>query len=136
MLRAARLGWEAGGLKVIGAAIAARTAADLEAGTGIPSSSLAQILVDLRESGGLSKHHVIVVDEASLVGTRALDELRSRVEPTGAKVVRSVTTGSSPPSMPEGRSGPWPANSDPTWSPSPPTAAKVVPTSSGSVTLW
>ena len=87
MLRAARLGWEAGGLKVIGAAIAARTAADLEAGTGIPSSSLAQILVDLRESGGLSKHHVVVVEEASLVGTRALDELRSRVEPTGAKVV-------------------------------------------------
>ena len=75
MLRAARLGWEAAGMKVIGAAVAARTAADLEAGTGIPSSSLAQILADLRRGGELTNKHVIVVDEASLVGTRALDEL-------------------------------------------------------------
>jgi conjugative relaxase-like TrwC/TraI family protein len=87
MLRAARLGWEAVGMKVIGAAVAARTAADLEAGTGIPSSSLAQILADLRRGGQLTSEHVIVVDEASLVGTRALDDLCARASAAHAKVV-------------------------------------------------
>ena len=87
MLRAARVGWEAAGMKVIGAAVAARTAADLEAGTGIPSSSLAQILADLKRGGELTNKHVIVVDEASLVGTRALDELCDRASSAWAKVV-------------------------------------------------
>jgi conjugative relaxase-like TrwC/TraI family protein len=87
MLGAARVGWEAAGNKVIGAAVAARTAADLEAGTGIPSSSLTQLLADLREAGGLTSRHVIVVDEASMVGTRSLDKLRSHVEMSAAKLV-------------------------------------------------
>src|SRR5664280_911603 len=39
MLGAARIGWEEAGFRVIGTAVAARTAADLERGTGIPSSS-------------------------------------------------------------------------------------------------
>ncbi|HEY5252914.1 MAG TPA: MobF family relaxase, partial [Acidimicrobiales bacterium] len=87
MLGAARAGWEEAGYKVIGTAVAARTAADLEAGTGIPSSSLTQLLADLREGGGLTSRHVIVVDEASLVGSRPLDRLRSHVDGTGAKLV-------------------------------------------------
>jgi len=74
-------------MKVIGAAVAARTAADLEAGTGIPSSSLAQILADLKRGGQLTNKHVVVVDEASLVGTRALDELCARASAARAKVV-------------------------------------------------
>ena len=87
MLRAARIGWEAAGFKVIGSAVAARAAADLEAGTGIPSSSLTQILADLKESSGLTSRHVIVVDEASMVGSRSLDKLRNHVDATGAKLV-------------------------------------------------
>ncbi len=87
MLGAARAGWEEAGYKVIGTAVAARTAADLEAGTGIPSSSLTQLLADLREGGGLTSRHVIVVDEASLVGSRPLDRLRSHVDGAGAKLV-------------------------------------------------
>jgi hypothetical protein len=87
MLGAARAGWEEVGYKVIGTAVAARTAADLEAGTGIPSSSLTQLLADLKEGGGLTSRHVIVVDEASLVGSRSLDRLRSYVDGAGAKLV-------------------------------------------------
>ena len=87
LLGAARAGWEEAGYKVIGTAVAARTAADLEAGTGIPSSSLTQLLADLREGGGLTSRHVIVVDEASLVGSRPLDRLRSHVDGAGAKLV-------------------------------------------------
>ena len=87
MLGAARAGWEEAGHKVIGTAVAARTAAALEAGTGIPSSSLTQLLSDLREAGGLTSRHVVVVDEASLVGSRPLDRLRSHVDRSGAKLV-------------------------------------------------
>lgn len=87
MLGAARTGWEEAGYKVIGTAVAARTAADLEAGTGIPSSSLTQLLADLREGGGLTSRHVIVVDEASMVGSRPLDQLRSYVDAAGAKLL-------------------------------------------------
>jgi hypothetical protein len=87
LLGAARSGWKESGFTVIGTAVAARTAADLEAGTGIPSSSLTQLLADLREGGGLTSRHVIVVDEASLVGSRPLDRLRSHVDGAGAKLV-------------------------------------------------
>ncbi len=87
MLHAARTGWEEAGYRVIGTAVAARTAADLERGTGIPSSSLTQLLADLREGGGLTSRHVIVVDEASMVGSRPLDQLRHYVDGAGAKLV-------------------------------------------------
>ncbi|HEY4947248.1 MAG TPA: MobF family relaxase, partial [Acidimicrobiales bacterium] len=87
MLAAARIGWEEAGFRVIGTAVAARTAADLETGTGIPSSSLTQILADLKESGGLTSRHVIVVDEASMVGSRSLDRLRHHVDVGGAKLL-------------------------------------------------
>ena len=87
LLATARLGWEQAGFRVIGTAVAARTAADLEAGTGIPSSSLTHLLADLREAGGLTNRHVIVVDEASMVGSRSLDQLRSSVDAAGAKLV-------------------------------------------------
>ena len=87
MLGAARIGWKEAGYRVIGTAVAARTAADLEAGTGIPSSSLSALLADLRASGGLSSRHVIVLDEASMVGSRPLDQLRSYVDAAGAKLV-------------------------------------------------
>jgi len=87
MLHAARAGWEAAGHRVIGTAVAARTAADLERGTGIPSSSFTQLLADLREGGGLTSRHVIVVDEASMIGSRPLDQLRHYVDGAGAKLV-------------------------------------------------
>ena len=87
MLEASRIGWGETGFRVIGTAVAARTAADLEAGTGIPSSSLTQLLADVRESGGLTSRHVVVLDEAAMVGSRPLDELRSYVDAAGAKLV-------------------------------------------------
>lgn len=87
LLGAARIGWEEAGFRVIGTAVAARTAADLETDTGIPSCSLTALLADLRQSGGLSAHHVVVLDEASMVGTRPLDQLRSHVDAAGAKLV-------------------------------------------------
>ncbi len=88
MLGAARAGWEAARYEVIGTAIASRTAADLQAGTGIDSVTMAQLFIDLeRGHTRLTPRHVVVVDEASLVGSRTLDRLQRQVDRARAKLV-------------------------------------------------
>ena len=88
MLGAARVGWESAGYEVIGTAIASRTAAELQASTGIESTTMARLLIDLeRGDTTLTRHHVIVVDEASLVGSRTLDRLQRQVDGAQAKLV-------------------------------------------------
>ena len=88
MLGAAREVWEAAGYRVIGAAVASRTAADLQAGTGIESVTLARLFIDLeRGETRLDSHDVVVVDEASLVGSRTLDRLQRQVDRARAKLV-------------------------------------------------
>ena len=89
MLGAARVGWEAAGYEVIGVAIASRTAAELEAGSGIPSITMARLRMDLADPTRrtLTDRHVIVVDEASMVGSRSLDLVQRYADRSGAKVV-------------------------------------------------
>ncbi|MGH9097301.1 MAG: MobF family relaxase, partial [Acidimicrobiales bacterium] len=88
MLGAARAGWELAHYQVIGTAIASRTAADLEAGTGIDAVTMAQLLIDLeRKEVRLTPRHVVIVDEASLVGSRTLDRLQRHVDQARAKLV-------------------------------------------------
>ncbi len=89
MLGAARVGWEEAGYEVIGVAIASRTAAALEASAGIRSSTMARLLMDLGAPGGvgLSARHVVVVEEASMVGSRSLDLVQRYADAAGAKVV-------------------------------------------------
>jgi len=90
-LDAARAGWEAEGYRVIGAALARRAARELEDGAGIPSTSLAALLGELREGGerGLlaEGRSVLVVDEAGMVGTRTYGELLGHAARGQAKVV-------------------------------------------------
>ncbi len=89
-LDAARQAWESSGHTVIGTALAARTAAGLQAGTGIASTTVDQLLADLSRpgpAGTLPPHTVVVVDEAGMVGTRKLAALLSAAERTRAKVV-------------------------------------------------
>jgi hypothetical protein len=64
--------WERDGYRVIGCALAARTAADLQASAGIPSCSLDRLLGALIGQGvdGLARRSVVVVDEAAMIGTR------------------------------------------------------------------
>jgi ATP-dependent exoDNAse (exonuclease V) alpha subunit len=89
MLGAARAGWEAAGYEVIGVAIASRTAAELEAGSGIPSITMARLRMDLADPTRrtLTDRHVVVVDEASMVGSRSLDLVQRYADRAGAKVV-------------------------------------------------
>ncbi len=90
-LDAARAGWEAEGYRVIGAALARRAARELQDGAGIPSTSLAALLGELREGGerGLlaEGRTVLVVDEAGMVGTRTYGELLEHAARARAKVV-------------------------------------------------
>jgi conjugative relaxase-like TrwC/TraI family protein len=87
-LAAARECWEASGYRVLGCALAARAAAQLQEGSGIPSVTLDRLLRDMgRGATPLRGDDVVVVDEAAIVGTRKLDQLLSHAQHAGAKVV-------------------------------------------------
>ncbi len=92
-LDAARQAWHHAGIDVIGTALAARTARALEAGTGIPSATVDQLLADADRPGPQRLHGVlpaggvVVVDEAGMVGTRKLDRLLHLAERSRTKVV-------------------------------------------------
>jgi ATP-dependent exoDNAse (exonuclease V) alpha subunit len=89
-LDAARAAWEASGRHVVGVALAARAAAELQAGAGIPSSTVDRLLADLDRPGplsGLAPRTVVVVDEAGMLGTRKLARLLDHAEAWRASVV-------------------------------------------------
>jgi conjugative relaxase-like TrwC/TraI family protein len=85
---AARHAWEHAGHRVIGAALAARAAAELQASAGIPATTLDALLGALdRRATTLDTRCVMVVDEAGMVGTRRLARLLDHAGSAGAKVV-------------------------------------------------
>ena len=89
-LDAARDAWQSSGIAVIGAALAARAAAELQAGSGIASTTLDRLLLDAERpgpDGGLPHRGVVVVDEAGMVGTRKLDRLLNLAERCDTAVV-------------------------------------------------
>lgn len=86
VLEAARAAWEASGHPVVGAALAGRTALALAEATGVPSFTLARLLVDAERSG-LPRGGVVLVDEGAMIGTRALAKLWSLADAADVKVV-------------------------------------------------
>jgi Ti-type conjugative transfer relaxase TraA len=86
-LDAAREVWQSSGHPVIGCALSARAAVELHDQTGIPSSTLARLQHDLRRGHPLPDGAVVVVDEAGMVGTRALAELAEHARRAQAKLV-------------------------------------------------
>jgi conjugative relaxase-like TrwC/TraI family protein len=87
-LDAARAAWQSSGVPVIGAALAARAAAELEGGSGIPSTTLTRLLADMeRPEGRLAAGSVVVVDEAGMIGTRDLHRLITLAGEQSARVV-------------------------------------------------
>ncbi|HZD22776.1 MAG TPA: MobF family relaxase, partial [Acidimicrobiia bacterium] len=75
------------GTPILGTALAARTAVGLQEATRIRSSSLAALNHRLAIEGGLPDGVVVVVDEASMVGTRQLGALSDHVEQAGGKLI-------------------------------------------------
>ncbi len=91
-LGAAREAWEASGRRVIGVAIARRAARELELDAGIPSTSVAALLDQLRRRpvSAIPMRAVLVVDEAGMVSTRQLAVL---VESAAARRAKLVLVG-------------------------------------------
>ncbi len=88
MLGVAREAWEAAGYQVQGAALSGIAAEGLEHGSGIGSRTLASL--EHQWANGrelLTDKHVLVIDEAGMVGTRQLERVVTEAERQGAKVV-------------------------------------------------
>jgi hypothetical protein len=75
------------GTPIVGAALAARTAAGLQAATGIPATTVARFLSEGRHGAGLAPGVVVVIDEASMVGTRHLAAMCDLVEQVEGKLI-------------------------------------------------
>ncbi len=88
MLGVAREAWEAAGYKVQGAALSGIAAEGLEHGSGIASRTLASLEHQWgQDRERLTSKHILVIDEAGMVGTRQLERVVSKAERQGAKVV-------------------------------------------------
>jgi Ti-type conjugative transfer relaxase TraA len=88
MARAAKIAFESEGRRVLGAALAGKAAAGLQAGSGIHSStihSLANSLDAGRDQ--LTSNDVIIVDEAGMVDSRVWARLQNHADAVGAKIV-------------------------------------------------
>ncbi len=86
-LDAARAAWQGAGLQVLGTALSARAAGELEAQSGIRSATIAQLRADAQRGHGLPTGCVLVVDEAGMVGTRDLEALVRGAERGDSKLV-------------------------------------------------
>ena len=88
MLGVAREAWEAAGYQVQGAALSGIAAEGLEQGSGIGSRTLASLEHQwANDRDRLTDKHILVIDEAGMVGTRQLERVVSEAEKQGAKVV-------------------------------------------------
>lgn len=90
LLEAARSAWCAAGYVVVGGALSGKAAeglADRE-GAGIPSRTLASWQWAWAQGTDLlTDRHVLVIDEAGMVGTREMEGVLARARDAGAKVV-------------------------------------------------
>ncbi|KTE25554.1 MULTISPECIES: Ti-type conjugative transfer relaxase TraA [unclassified Sphingopyxis] len=88
MLGVAREAWEAAGYQVQGAALSGIAAEGLEHGSSIGSRTLASLEHQwANDRERLTDKHILVIDEAGMVGTRQLERVVSEAERQGAKVV-------------------------------------------------
>lgn len=88
MLGAAREAWGAAGYQVQGLALSGIAAENLERGSGIASRTIASI--ERQWSQGrdlLTSSHVLVIDEAGMIGSRQMERVIGEAEKRGAKVV-------------------------------------------------
>ena len=82
----------AAGVPIVGCAVSAAAAAELESSAGFarsmaPATTVARLLLDLEVWGGLAAGSVVVVDEASMIGTRDLHALVGHARRAGGRVV-------------------------------------------------
>ncbi len=87
-LEAVRQAYEAQGFQVVGAALAGKAAAELQAGAGIESSTIDRMLIDLENKQlKLDAKTVIVLDEAGMIDSRKMSRVSEMARVAGAKVL-------------------------------------------------
>ncbi len=86
-LAAAHDAWHASGYRVIGCAVSARAAHQLQTGAGIRSYTIAAIRQDLANGQAIPPGTVLVVDEAGMAGTRTLAPLLDAAKTARIKIV-------------------------------------------------
>ncbi len=86
-LAAAHQAWKLAGRRVIGCALAARAAAELQGAAGIEASTIDRLLASAERDGGVLAADVLVVDEAGMIGTRQLGCLLDLARANRVKVV-------------------------------------------------
>jgi len=88
MLGAAREVWEDAGYIVQGAALSGIAAQNLQEGAGIKSHTIANRLWTWgTDRENLTSKHILVIDEAGMVGSKQMNALLAEAERGGAKVV-------------------------------------------------
>jgi Ti-type conjugative transfer relaxase TraA len=88
MLGVARDAWESAGYEVQGLALSGIAAENLESGSGIASRTIASIEHQWGQGRDLlTSNHVLVIDEAGMIGSRQLERVVSEAEKRGAKIV-------------------------------------------------
>jgi Ti-type conjugative transfer relaxase TraA len=88
MLGVAREAWESAGYQVQGLALSGIAAENLESGSGIQSRTIASLEHQWGQGRELlSANHVLVIDEAGMIGSRQMERVIAEAEKRGAKVV-------------------------------------------------
>ena len=88
MLGVAREAWEGAGYQVQGLALSGIAAENLESGAGIASRTIASLEHQWGQGRErLSPNHVLVIDEAGMIGSRQMERVIGEAEKRGAKVV-------------------------------------------------
>ena len=87
IMSAARTAWEAGGLRVEGAAVAAVAASGLRTEAGINTRTVAAWRRRIEGGPGLAGVDVLVLDESAMVADRDLAALVTEADRTGTKLV-------------------------------------------------
>jgi Ti-type conjugative transfer relaxase TraA len=88
MLSVARDAWSRAGHEVQGLALSGIAAENLESGSGIASRTIASIEHQWGQGRDLlTPNHVLVIDEAGMIGSRQMERVISEAEKRGAKVV-------------------------------------------------
>ena len=88
MLGVAREAWQAEGYHVQGLALSGIAAENLESGSGILSRTIASLEHHWAQDRELlTDRHILVIDEAGMIGTRQMERVIREAEKRGAKVV-------------------------------------------------
>lgn len=88
MLSVARDAWSRAGYEVQGLALSGIAAENLASGSGIASRTIASLEHQWGQDRDLlTDNHILVIDEAGMIGSRQMDRVMSEAEKRGAKVV-------------------------------------------------